>query len=240
VLENSSTILRLRANYYDYGITVPHIKRRYDWLLIYGEDDEKGDLMIDVSGSSSVAEREIQARQLPQILQYAMNPSFGKSPTKVLDELLESMKFDPGVFDMEEDEKKAAQQGQPQDPRIVVEQIRTQKDLQITDKKLQVEQMKVQSDVDRDALFQQGVTERNRNDYEATIAELQLRERLAMLEYANKHQDTLDNIKAKLADSSLKLSVQKELAAMSNNARQVITAPTEPRGRAENGAAYQQ
>jgi len=132
------------------------------------------------------------------------------SKKKALDEVLKAWRFNPASFEMDEDEKQALQKGQPQDPRIIVEQMRTQKDLQITDKNY--------SWTDEGSEWCGSwcavPTRRDwayRNDYEATIAELQLRERLAMLEYANKHQDTLDNIKAKLADSSLKLSVQRSL-----------------------------
>jgi len=240
LLQSSSAVLRRCVRIYDDSITIPHINRYYGWLLMYGEDDEKGDLMIEAIGSSSLAEREIQSMQIPQILQFAQDPAFGLSKKKAVYELLKSWRFNPSSFEMDEEEKQAAEQAQPpQDPRIVVEQMRAEKDIQLNDKKLQVEQIKVQSQVDRDALFQQSVMERNRNDYESTIAELQLRERLAMLEYANKHQDTLDNIKAKLADSSMKLQVQKELSMLNDSAKQVITPPSEPIGRANNGEAYQ-
>ena len=64
-------------------------------------------------------------------------------------------------------------------------------------------------------------------------------ERLAMLDYANRNQITIDTLKAKLADTTLKLQVQRELAGADGKGPQVATPPDEPPGRAPNGMAYQ-
>ncbi len=241
MLQSSSALLRRITRAYD-ECTVSHIQRYNAWIQLYGEEDEKGDYTVEATGSSSLLEREIQSMQLPQLLQFAMNPSFELSPKKTIDEIIKAWHFDPSKFEMDESEKQAMQQAQPQDPRLMAEQLKSQTQLQIADKRAEVDMMKIKTDQDRDALFAQGVTERNQMTYESQIAELQLRRELAMLEYANREKTNLDKIKADLSDSAMKLSVQKELASMQNAtpAKQVITPPSEPPQLAKKGMAFQQ
>jgi len=240
MLQSSSSVLRLRVTYFD-QTKIDHIKRYYGWVLIYGEDDEKGDLIVDVKGSSSVAEREIQAMQLPAILQLAANPAFGKSAVKVFDEWLETLKFNPGQFDMTAEEKEQlAQQQQPADPRIEVAKMNAEKDLQIAEARNQIEELRIKKDIDRDVLYAQGVTERTQNDMVAHREELQLKRDLAILEYANREKTNIDAIKAKLADSAMKLSVTKELAGIKAPASSMPKPPVEPPQQAPEGESFQQ
>jgi len=243
MLQNSSTVLRNVARIYDQKVTIPNIKRHYKWLLMHGDDDMKADLQIEATGASSLVEREIQAMFMPQILQMvSTNPGLEGSPKKAFHEWLKSMKFDPSKFDMDEQEKQAmAEQQPPVDPRVQVEQMRIEKDMQIAQMKSEIDQMKIQKDVDRDALYSQGVTERNQITYQSHIEELQLKKELAMLEYATQQNMQLEEIKAKLSDSAMKLSVQKELANINTQpAKQVLPAPSEPPQRAPAGRAFQE
>ena len=50
---------------------------------------------------------------------------------------------------------------------------------------------------------------------------------------------TLEEVKAKLADTTIKANLQRELASM-NGAGQALKPPTEPPGRAAPGRAYEQ
>lgn len=240
MLQSSSTVLRNVVRKFD-EVTKSQITRYYDWLLMYGEDDQKADLTIEAIGSASLAEREMQAMNLPTILQFAMNPAFGKSPTKVLDEWLRAMKFEPSKFDLDEEEKQAmAQQQAPSDPRIEVANINAQKDLQLAQDKNQIELARIKKDQDRDAIFAAGVTERTQTDRQSHLEELQLKRDLAILQYATEQNMQLSDIKAKLSSDAMKLSVQKELAHIDNEATPVLTPPTEPPGRAETGKSFQQ
>lgn len=250
--QNASTVLRRCARIYDENITEPHIRRYHEYLLIDPEvpSDEKGDLQIEAVGSSHLVEREIQSMQLPQLLQLSMNPVFEKSPKKAFDEMLRALKFDPSKLDMDEEEKQKmaeAAQGQTA-PQVQAAQIRAQTDLQKEQIRQEANVQKMQVDMDRDRVFAQGVTERNQMAYEKNIADMQLRiqemelkRELAMLDYANRTEQTLEQIKADLASDVMKLNLQKELA-YNNSAReaeQVITPPTEPAGRAPDGQAFQ-
>jgi len=242
---NASALLRRIARLFDENVTERHIKRYHEWLLLYGKDDEKCDLQIQAIGSSALVEREIQAMQAVQLLQLSMNPAFGMSPKKAADEVLRAWRFEPSKFAMDEEEKARMQQNPPMAPAVQAAQIRVQGDLQKEQMRQQTEAGKIKVDMDRDALFQQGVAQRAQVDYgykqsllQLEVQKMQLQKELAMMDYASKHQISLDQIKAKLAGDSMKLQTQKQLAEMEAPG-QTIAPPTEPAGRAPNGQSFQ-
>lgn len=243
--KNASALLRRIARTSDEEVTEPLILDYYDWLLMYGSDEEKGDFSIEAFGSSILVEREIEQMQAQTLLQYSQDPSYGLSKSKIMAKIVDSWGFESSSVMMDEKEKQAlSEQGQQQqpDPRVQVAQMNVEKDLQIAETRAQVELARIKKDQDRDAIFSQGVTERNQINYQAQIAKLQLERELAMLQYANENRMTLDKIKADLASDSMKLSVQKELASMNNAmpAKQMLTPPSEPPQRADPGMAFQQ
>lgn len=265
--KNSSALLRRIGRVFDESITEPHIRRYYDWLLIHGEDDEKGDMQIEAIGSSALVEREIQSMQAQQILTMSLNPVYEMSPIKAKDEVLRAWRFDPAKFDMDEAEKQAAAKiQQPVDPRIQATQLKIASDEKIATQRFKHEQETTvakldheveldKNDLDRDTAYNESIANRDRMTFESRREEMQLRERLATLEYANKHQMTLEAVKAKLTDTAMKLNVQKELSAQAlaqdsskhhkdiavdlHKSNQALTPPTEPAGKALNGRAFQ-
>ena len=191
-----------------------------------------------------MVEREIQEMELLQLLQFSLNPMFGISPHKTMQEMLRAKRFEPAKLEMDEEEKQKVQQIAP--PQVMAAQIRSQTELQKAQMASQVDMQKVKSDQDRDALFQQSVAQRSQLDYEYKMKlleqeniKLQLQKDLAILEYSTKQQISLDETKAKLASDAMKLNVQKQLAAMTDTPKQVLTPPTEPQGRAPDGMAFQ-
>ena len=61
---NASAMLRRIAFNADNSVTRPHIKRYYDdWLMVHGDESEKGDATTDALGSTALVERETQALQ---------------------------------------------------------------------------------------------------------------------------------------------------------------------------------
>lgn len=242
---NASSLLRRIARLFDENVTERHIKRYHEWLLLYGKEDEKCDLQIQAIGSSALVEREIQAMQAVQLLQLSMNPAFGMSPKKAADEVLRAWRFEPSKFEMDEQEKAQMQQNPPMAPAVQAAQIRAQSDMQKEQIRQQTEAGKIKADVDRDAIFQQGVAQRAQVDYEykqkllnLEIEKMQLQRDLAVMDYANKHQIALDKVKSDLARDAMKLNTQKQLAEMGAPG-QTITPPTEPAGRAPNGQSFQ-
>lgn len=268
---NSNAVLRRIARLFDSCITEPHIRRYYAWLMEYGEDDdEKGDFNIVARGSSALVERDIQTREIVQVIQMSINPAFGLNPKKAIAEFLKSRRFDPAAFEYTvEEQKQMASQPPPPPPQIEVAKIRAEADAQKTQAVLQADVQKTQAiiakdkeiaqlenqtmqtrittDTDRDRAYVDAERERTMTEHDAKMQELGVRRELAMLEYANRERTSLDNVKAKLADTAMKLRTQKELAAASQeldvhkhyNPAQVATPAMEPNGRAPNGQAFQ-
>lgn len=240
MIQSSSTVLRGVMRGLDDAIEA-HIKRYYKWLLLYGPDDEKGDYTVQATGSSALLEREIQAMQLPQLLEMALNPIFEMSPKKTADELVRAWRFDPSRFELDADEKQKMQQAQPpQDPRIQVAQIKVQSDEKIAAQTAQLKQLEIQTDTDRDAVFAQGVSERTRSAHELTLQELTVKRELAMLDYANKRDITLDKAKVDLSKAVMDNNLTRELAQIKAPADQLPKPPVEPPGTAANGMSFTQ
>lgn len=239
--KNASALLRRIARIFDERITEPHIRRYYEWILIHGEDDEKGDMQIEAIGSSALVEREIQSMQAAQILQMSLNPAFGYSPKKAADEVLKSWKFNPKSFELSEEEKQQAQQAQqqvPPMPQVEVAKINTQSREKIADMQMQSNERKMVEDLDRDEAYQETMKERSAQDFQAKREELRLRRELAIMDYANKNELKLADVKSQLANTAMKLRTQKELTNMDGKAPQVVTPAVEPVGRAPDGEAF--
>jgi hypothetical protein len=257
---NANAVLRRIARLFDSCITEPHIRRYYNWLMEYGEDPEtKGDFQIIARGSTALVERDIQSREMIGVLQLCLNPAYGKNPERAMDEFLKSRRFTPDAFDYTPEELQARKSQQPQPaPAVQVAQIRAQVDMAKTDKTIQKDmqiaqienqtaQHRITVDTDRDTVMVNAEAQKNQQDAILRSRELEMKLQLAQLDYASKHQIKLEEVKAKLADTSMKLNVTKDLAIASHmmdnhrdkTAQPVITPPIEPSGRAPNGQSYQ-
>lgn len=257
---NANAVLRRIARLFDSCITEPHIRRYYDWLMEYGESaDEKGDFQIVARGSTALVERDIQSREMVGILQLCLNPAYGKNPAKAMDEYLKSRRFTPTAFDYTPEELQAKQQQPaPQAPAVQVAQIRAQTEIAKTDKviaaDLQIAQVENQTaqhritvDTDRDTVLVNSEIQKNQQDAQFRREELQMKLQLAQLDYASKHQIKLEDVKAKLAETSMKLNVTKDLAVAahlmdkhkSKVPAPVITPEIEPAGVAPDGQSFQ-
>ena len=241
MLRSSSTVLRREARIYDENVTEPKITGFYGWLLMYGEDDEKADLMIEASGSSQLAELEMQAMQLPMIAQMAANPAAGMSFKKVVREMLRAAHYDPDKFDLDEEEKKAMQQAKPpEDPRIQVAQIKAQTDEKIAAQDAEIKQLEIKTDSDRDAIFENGVAQRTQATLDAKAHEMTMKWQLALLDYANREKISLNDAKVQLTRDAMKINSTKELAELKAPADLLPKPPVEPPGQADNGKSFTQ
>jgi hypothetical protein len=108
---NAGTVLRRIARNFDDCITEPHITRYYSWLMTYGDDEEKGDYIIDARGSSALVERDLQNQAIMGLVQLAVpgNP-YGLDPKRTIKEALRAQKLDPNRFQLTDEEQ--AQQAQ--------------------------------------------------------------------------------------------------------------------------------
>lgn len=152
VNNNANVVLRRIIRTFDDKITEPHIRRYYEYLLMYGEDEEmKGDFQVDARGSTALIERDFQNNEAAQILQLSLNPAFEISPKAAMVEYLKSRRFDAKRFEPTDEEKAAkAQQAPPPMPQVEVAKIRAESAKEIEAIRGQVALKKVQTESEGD------------------------------------------------------------------------------------------
>jgi hypothetical protein len=211
---NASAVLRRLARLFDDNIIEPHIGRYYDWLMQHGDDpEEKGDFTIDARASTVLVERDIQNQFVLQFYPIAKDPGARIDMNKYTQEILKSQKLDPKRFQYDDEEWKRVQeamQKQPQDPRIAVAQIKTEFDAQ-----------------------------ENAKDRKHEAAIKLLEAELNMAEQEGRKQIDTSKIRAALADTMIKVKAQERISDKTNVVKQLSKPPTEPRGKAPRGQAYQ-
>ena len=241
--KNASAILRRLARVFDERVTEPHIRRWYAVLLLHGPEEAKGDMKIEAVGSTALVEREIQSMESMVLLQLAANPIYGLDPAAAMGEVLRTKRFDLDKWQLSDQKKQQMASQPPMIPAVEVAKIRAateekrmalDQDIATAGNRLNVH--KVDVDTDRDAAYVQAMAQRDQTNAEQRMQELQIKRELAMLDYANKRDMTLDKVKSDLARESMRLSTQKEMAGLA----QVTTPLVEPPGRAVEGHAYEQ
>jgi len=258
VNNNGSTVLRRIARTYDDRITTPQLGRYYEWLLLRGPEDAKGEFQIEARGSSALVERDIQNRAMMQLLGVSLNPAYMLDPEKVAKEVLKSMRLDHKSFELDEDQKKARQAQPPAVAPVIaaaqiraasaekIAGIRAQEDVShhAADAALEMEKSKIEvSEAEKDRQLQLVVE--------------QVNERIKSMELSGAKEISLDTLKGMLAATSMRLSTQKQLSAASmaqandhavakhkvdvfkHTTAQAITPIVEPKGRAKNGQAWE-
>lgn len=247
---NGHALLRSVAESVDDYITEPLVDDFYEWLLL-DEDvpaDEKGDFQIVAQGSTALVERAIQEQTLIQMAPMVKDPAFEINPKKWIEQVLKSKRIDPRrlMFSEEEIKEMQANAQPPVIPQLEVAKLNAEVQKNKTVAEIQSKEkiaemtvgatlQKSQVDTDRDMVYVEAETQRTANEHQARMAELEVRRELAMLDYANKREMTLEQVKAKLADTAMKLQVQKDLSKPPT-----ITPPSEPTQHAPDGQAYQQ
>jgi hypothetical protein len=206
---NASTTQRSVARNFDDRITVPHIRRYYSYLLIHGDDEEKGDYSIVARGSSVLVERDIQAQTIIQLGNMVVNPIFGIDPRKWAMELLKSWRFDAKNFEYDDPKwqelvQKLAESANKPDNRLEVEKMRGDYRAAEGDKK---------------------------RAFDAAMKEFD--SYLKSQEQSGKRSADLDKLRASFAELNKKLNVQIMLSGT-----QVVEPAVEPLGRAPDGKSF--
>lgn len=227
---NGSAMLRRVTNIYDDDVTKSHIGAYYEWLLIYGDDDEaKGDFTIDALGSSVLIERDANSQLLMQMLGISPNPAFGVDPELIFKEIILSQRFDYEKIKLSDEKKKEMASRQVQeDPRITAAKIAAQ----VKQGEWQARQGMQQSEQTFDA---------QQADLDREIERLQMK-LTATIDAAQLDSDqgmNAEDRKTELARDVMKLKTQMRLAMQSARAAQVARPAVEPQGRAPNGQAFQ-
>lgn len=213
LMNSANVVLRRLVKQFDDMVTKPHIRRYYDYNMLYNEDEEvKGDFSVDARGSSALLVRDIQNQAFLNLLAAGANPIYGKylDTQKLFEKALQAQHIDPAeVFKPEEEigrineaEKAAANQPPPPDPRIAAAEIRRQTD---------IEKVKAQNEGDMAEL--QTRLAIKQADIAARREEMQMQREIEMLRLANAQNISLEQIKAQLAQSAMKERGKKELFA---------------------------
>lgn len=236
---NANQLLRAIGKAYDDGVTEPLVRDFYEWLLLDPDvpDEEKGDFTINAHGSAAMVERAIQDQILAQILPLSANPIYGLDPKRTADEFLKSKRFDPRTFKYAEGEEPPPQ-GPP--PAVAVAQINA-------GSREKIAQLSAGAQQQSDQLDAHTKSDIATAELHAEVHAEQMKYNLALLEYANKRGISLDQVKADLAQTAMKLNTERELNAQNNRSEPRPSRrqpqqkpPVQAPGRAANGKAFSQ
>ena len=215
LMNSANVVLRRLVKQFDDMVTRPHIRRYYDYNMMYNEDEEiKGDFSIDARGSSALLIRDIQNQAFLNLLAAGANPVYGVylDTQKLFEKALQAQHIDPkDVFKSEDELEKIKEQQKnppeaPTDPAMAVAQLRGQ---------IEMEKAKAQNAGDMAELqVRQSIAQQ---EGEIRMAEMQLTREIEMLKMANTQNLTLEQIKAKLADTAMRERGKKELYAAEAN-----------------------
>lgn len=224
---NASTVMRRIARLFDDMITEPHIRRYYEFLLMYGEDEMKGDFEIKAHGSAGLLQRDADNQFIQSMGELVLEPKFGLDPHKWMEEHLKGQKFDPARFQYDDEEwkKVVEQMSQPApDSSVEVAQIKAEGEMGKEQLRAELAQAKLAQEL-----------ELANKEIEFNSIMKQVDAELGELDREGHEAEVLQKIKASLTEMVMKLTTQKQLAGQSP---QVTTPAVEPMGRAAPGQAF--
>ncbi len=129
-----NVVFRRVVKNFDDDMTVPTIRRMYDWNMQFNDNDQiKGDFEVDARGSSVLLVREIQAQNLMvMVTTFTNHPVLGPmtKAAPLYRKLAETLMLSPNEIVMTDDEIKAAAQAEAekgeQDPEVLKLQMQLQ------------------------------------------------------------------------------------------------------------------
>ena len=223
-------------------VTDPLVKGFYEWLLLDPSvpDDEKGDMQVDISGAAALIEKAMQRTVIMKLGALIGLPGSRLSREKWEESLLRTWRMVPSDFQLSDADWEKLQATPPQQaPAVQAAEIRAQSAEKIAQSSDQLDAQRNQNDLDRDTAYNTSLANRDQIMANLKVKELELKVRLAELQVQADERISLQEAKVKLADTTMKLQVQKDLSGMDGKGPQVVAPPDEPPGRAPNGEAYQ-
>lgn len=157
-----------------------------------------------------------------QLLGPVLNPAYGGDPKKAFREFLASKKIraDSIVY-TPEDQAKIDAAPQAEAPQVTAAKINADTQLKLGVMKQQSDQQTVQAETQIEQAAQALEGKRIETDQHGIVVDAgvkmhaeDLAHQRAVLEYANRYRISVDQVKARLADTSMKLEVEKELNAV--------------------------
>jgi hypothetical protein len=242
----------------------------------------KQSFRINAHGSASLVERAIQDQVISQMGQYTLNPAYKVDPAKWFAMVIRSKRLAPEDFQYSAEQQRVIDskppvpapqvqvaminakikemQFQNDQARVQAEHqlelqianIESQTDIQVAQMQARTAELRAKLDTDRDTVYVKAELGRAAAEHQAKMEELSLKKELAIIDFATKHQMNVEQVKGKLADSAMKLRVQKELAAAEQSLEMhlhsnpsgadvlALQPPVQLPGKASNGKAFSQ
>jgi hypothetical protein len=140
-MSSNNIMMRRAVKNWDDRIIVPFITRFYDWNMQFNEkDDIKGDFSIDARGTSVLLVREMQARNMEGFINAAMTlPDGAKElkPRGMLKSMAKSMQVPIDEIMRTDDEAKAADEAEKNNPPVDPEAQKLQMQMQMKQMEIQ-------------------------------------------------------------------------------------------------------
>ena len=145
LMNSTNTSFRRMVKNFDDQMTVPNLRRSYDWNMQFSPRDEvKGDYEIDARGSSVLLVREMQTQNLMVICaQFLAHPVLAGllKAAPAVRKLFQTMMIKPDELVMTDEEIKQAQQaaaqGQQEDPEMA--KLRVQQEIAKADNEARIQ-----------------------------------------------------------------------------------------------------
>lgn len=257
----------LLNGYYEYLLLDPKVP-----------GDEKGVYKLFAKGTRALVDRAIQDQTIAQMGTYALNPAYGVSPKKWFAMYAKSRNLRPEDFQYSPEEQAEIDSRPPElPPQVQVAQINAQSkqmalqmqiqqhqqdqaierelaqleaqvDMAIAKLNNDTQRLKIKMDTDRDTVYVEAEMKRAQATFEQKYKELEIKRDMLAMQVAANQRISVDQAKVKLADTSMKLRVQKELTAAQHgmdikkhttpSADSLMKSPAEVPGRATNGNAF--
>ena len=240
---NANQMLRQVVENFDQYLIEQHLTRYYEWFLADPEAPEqaKGDYQVKTNGAVALIERDQQDLLVFQLGEFAANPVYGIDPRKWTAMLLGTRRLDPAKLMMAEEEYTQKMESIPPPPQVQVAKMRQETE----DKRIAAKMQEAMAELD---LQQQNVgvqaawvaqaaaaiEQKSELDRLKITTEFQAKLLAAVLN----QQISLEQAKAHLAETGMKLDTQLQLGEMQARA-EAQKPPTEPPGKASPGRSYQ-
>jgi hypothetical protein len=232
LLLNASNIVQRRAlKALDDQVTIPHIGRYVDWNMQYNPKQEiKGDFEVQARASGALLDQEVQNRGALQLLSLMSNPQIGYGMKKWdgVRRIVKALRFDPKEFVKTDDEIEAIEKKMAENPQTVPA--------------VEIAEIRAMADAKIEQARQAFETQQNELDRQNALAIAVVDERMQSTELTSNERETLNKIKAQLAETAAKLQTQKALSLADHKMTlrtEALKPPTEPVGRAPAGKSYQ-
>lgn len=213
LMNSANVVLTRMVKHFDDMITRRHIRRYYDYFMAYDPDPAiKGDFQVDARGSSALLVRDMQQQAILQFGQFQGSPVIAPMVRWQgwIKEVLKSQHIDPNLL-LKTDAEIAAIQSQP--PQPSPEEIKAQAVVQSALIRADAAMKTAQARNVGELAYAEAEARMAENNAMARMEEIKLKRELALLEYANKRELTLEQVKADLAKTAMQEETKRQLAA---------------------------